>query len=131
MMYPKKYLTINGATRHLTDWSRQPGAAKVSTISERLARGLDPEEAVFGIARGIHAIEINGIVDTARGWSRRRGARGAKAIAERLAQGFEPVDAVFYYRASAPVVRMSAPERKCLPILPTWGGVFSLSWRAA
>lgn len=43
-----RFLTINGVTRSLVGWSKQPGAANKTTISWRLKFfGWPPEKAVF------------------------------------------------------------------------------------
>ena len=40
-------VTINGVTRSIRQWSRQPGAAPYIMILHRLKRFWHPEEAVF------------------------------------------------------------------------------------
>lgn len=58
------FLTIQGKTRSISEWSMQPGAVHKSTISWRLKiMGYSPEMAVFGanlrpVGEGKHARKV-------------------------------------------------------------------------
>jgi hypothetical protein len=47
----ERYLTIDGETKCINEWSRISGAASAVTISDRLKRGLSTKEAVFNKTR--------------------------------------------------------------------------------
>lgn len=53
------YLTIDGVTKTISEWSREPGSVPRSTISYRVKLGLSPRECVFGppLHRGPQASE--------------------------------------------------------------------------
>lgn len=126
-------LTIDGETRTINAWSKQPGAATRSVVLSRLARGMTPQDAVFGIPNADRArlLEINGVTMTTKAWSRQIGAYAVKAIRERIARGYEPIDAVFYNRDFAPKPRRAPAPVSVYSLRPTWGSVLSVSWRAA
>ena len=45
-----RFLTIEGETRSIKAWAREPGAAAYHTIWWRLKKGVDPKAAVFAPA---------------------------------------------------------------------------------
>lgn len=52
-----KYLTIDGVTKSMKEWSVVEGARTYYVIRDRLINGWDPKSAVFGEKRIIEKME--------------------------------------------------------------------------
>lgn len=129
-MIQPRMVTVDGVSRTLSQWARQPGAVSRSQISARLQRGVDPKAAVFGRNPNVRHITIAGRTMCAADWAKCVGARDRREICVRLDRGEDPIDAVFYDRRYAPKACVVVPF-SVYALRPTWGGVRSITWKAA
>ena len=89
------FITIDGVTRSISDWSREDGASSRSTITRKLKSGItDYKKIVFGRTKERY-LTIGGETKSIKNWSKTEGALNYQTIFSRLKIGMSAEEAVF------------------------------------